>query len=139
MARRKAAEVTEPSTDEDVTMTDVDTNVDTAADRAAQPDFTLEFVADLPENDKRRGGRGRGPSIVYKENLEKIRDEGQGAWGTVAKFHTATGAATALRLIRAGQKAVPDDVHNFEFQTRRSADEAGARNSVLFARYKVDG
>lgn len=133
MARRRTTVEDTPSEDTEMTET-----VDEAAERAAAPEFDLEFVDELPANDKRRGGRGRGPSSAYNDNLVKIRDEGQGAWGTVAKFHTATGAATALRLIKAGKKIVPSDIENFEFVTRRSADENGKRNSVLFARYKSE-
>lgn len=131
MARRKSA-VIEDGDSEMVTEAEA---MEDLKERAAAPEFFTEFVDELPANDRKRGGRGRGPSHAYYEALVKIRDEGQGKWGTVAKFHTATGATTALRNIKNGTKVVPEDIDAYEFDTRRQGDESGKRYSVLFARY----
>lgn len=149
MARRKSTAVAdessvmtmEPDTNEDgsvmtdtIEVVDEDTAKIDLSERAAAPEFFTEFVDELPANDRKRGGRGRGPSHAYLNALTLIKDN-PGKWGTVARFHTATGATTALRNIKAKNKIVPDDVDNFEFETRRATDEMGKRYSVLFARY----
>lgn len=131
-ARRKSAEV--EVTNNNPAGEDVTTETDEKS-RAGQPTFDTTFVDELPDNDKKRGGAGRGPSHEYEKALNNIRDNGNGSWGSVATFQTATGAATALRNIKAGMKIVPDDVDKFEFSTRRLTDENGKRLSVLWARY----
>lgn len=135
MARRKS---TANTTDNPANTTDnpaKENNMDTkSGQRAGLPTFEVIFMDELPASDRKRGA-GRGPSRAYHDALVRIRDEGNGAWGSVAFFQTPTGAATALRQIRAGQKIVPEDIDRFEFQTRRLTDETGKRTSVLFARY----
>lgn len=117
MARRKTEVVEEPE----------------SKSKAPLPVFDVQFVDDLPAPDKRRGGKGRGPSMAYFAALSLIQSEGNGAWGTVARYSTPTGATTAKRLIERGEKIVPEG--KFEYDVRRLSDEAGTRCSVLYARY----
>ena len=125
--------------------------------RANQPDYGLQKVTTLPDEEPSARGGGRGRSDLYLHLLQPLTQD-PGEWYEVALFKTSNGAHQALKAIQEGVK-VKDSQGNvtierrsipagdWEMETRRFTvkdeqgnpvlDEKGkpVRHSKLFARF----
>ncbi len=122
------------STDVEV---DVDTSIPTAPATTLpdvpkrirnMPAYGVTPVDELPDNEK--GGRSK----LYYELLTEVA-ENPGAWCEVAHFQTPTGARSALKALKKGERVVPDGEWEFEIRKVRNPDDIMApKHSKLYAR-----